>query len=67
MQLPEANQQALVFLMLLIPLFGIPQIIKRINNVNHKGVQAMIIYLRVLLGFVLAAVIYTGYHAFVGK
>jgi len=67
MHIPEANQKALIFLMLLIPLFGIPQIIKRINNIEHRGVRAMVIYLRVLLGFVLAAVIYTGYHAFVGK
>lgn len=64
--IPDVNVQALIA----IALFAIALLVARIiNNINSKkwpGGVLWVLYLRVLLGFLLAASVVLGFYAFAG-
>jgi len=64
--IPDVNVQALMA----IALFAIALLVARIiNNINSKkwpGGVLWVLYLRVLLGFLLAASVVLGFYAFAG-
>ncbi|HOB10298.1 MAG: flagellar biosynthesis protein FliR [Acetomicrobium sp.] len=64
--IPDVNIQALLALGLFLASLLIARIINNINSKKWPGGALWVFYLRVLLGFMLAASVVLGFYAFAG-
>jgi hypothetical protein len=66
MKISPVNLQALIALGFFITAIGVSRTVVNIYSNKLKAPGAMTLYLRVLLGFLLAGAIVLGYYAFAG-
>jgi uncharacterized integral membrane protein len=66
MKISPVNLQALIALVFFAAAIGVSRIVVNIYSDKWKAPGGMILYLRVLLGFLLAGAIVLGYYAFAG-
>lgn len=66
MNVPAVNLQILVAGVFFLAAIGISRLVVNINSGKWKAHPAVVIYLRVLLGFLLAGAIALSYYAFAG-
>jgi hypothetical protein len=66
MNIPIVNLQALIAVVFFLASLAIARMVVNIHSGKWKWSPAMLLYLRVLLGFFLAGAITLGYYAFAG-
>jgi len=64
--IPDVNVQALLAIALFVVALFVARIINNVNSKKWPGGALWVLYLRVLLGFLLAASVVLGFYAFAG-
>ena len=66
MKIPAVNLQAIVAIIFFVSAAVVARMTVNIYSGKWKAHQAMLLYMRVLLGFLLAGAIVLGYYSFAG-